>query len=71
MEGFIREKIMGQDPMFVAATEPTNIIWENRHIKGASLCGRVTIALAIITLMLIISFVAIYFFKKTSINAGS
>ncbi len=35
------------------------------------MCGRVATALAIITVLLIISFVAIYFFKKTSINAGS
>lgn len=62
---------MGNDIKFVAATEPTNIIWENRHIKGASLYGRVTAALLIIFLMLLISFFAIYSFKKTSINAGA
>jgi len=71
MEGFEREQLLGTDPLFRAATEPTNIIWENRHIRGINFCYRATVALLIVTLMLVVSFGFVYLFKKTSINASS
>lgn len=71
MDGFEREQLLGGDPLFKAATEPTNIIWENRHIRGFNFCTRATSALLVVTLMLVVSFGFVYLFKKTSINASA
>lgn len=71
MDGFEREQLLGADPLFRAAAEPTNIIWENRHIRGINFCTRATTALLIVTLMLVVSFGFVYLFKKTSINASA
>jgi hypothetical protein len=54
-------------PKFIPATEPTNIIWENRHIKGFNYGARVFIALFITGVMLGLSFALIIGFKQTSI----
>lgn len=64
MDGFEREQLLGADPLFRAAAEPTNIIWENRHIRGINFCYRATSALLIVTLMLVVSFGFVYLFKK-------
>jgi hypothetical protein len=66
-EGFVAEQLLGADPQFIPATEPTNIIWEHRHIKGINYCARVLTATLIITVMLVISFAVIIAFKQTSI----
>jgi len=31
---FVHKKLFGEDPIFTEAPEPTNIIWENRHVRG-------------------------------------
>lgn len=49
-------EILGQKPIFVAATEPTNIIWENRHIKGIKFGARACSAFVIIAFMLGLTF---------------
>ena len=59
------------NPKFVASTEPTNVIWENRHIKGVNFGARVFTALLITALMLLITFGVIIFFKQTSIKYSS
>ena len=70
-DGFEIEYLMGADIEFTAAPEPTNIIWENRHIKGIKFYSRATSAGLITTFMLILSFAAIYYFKKISIDASN
>lgn len=54
-------------PSFTAATEPTNIIWENRHIKGVRFGLRATSAIGIVILMLILTFIVILISKSKSI----
>jgi hypothetical protein len=60
--------IMGVQPKFISSTEPTNIIWEHRHIKGINYASRVIAAMLITAFMLIVSFSVIIAFKKTSIK---
>lgn len=55
-ENFVSQKIFGQDFEFTQATEPSNIIWENRHIKGVNYYLRISSALLIAFIMLLISF---------------
>lgn len=68
MQGLEREKILGKDVKLIAATEPTNIIWENRHIRGFRFCRRAFVAVVIVTFVLAVSFAAIYTFKQISIK---
>ena len=62
---------MGEEVKFIPAPEPTNIIWENRHIKGIKFYGRAISASLITAFMLALSFAAIYHFKKISIDASN
>lgn len=57
--------IMGKEPVFTQATEPSNIIWENRYIVGANYYGRVTAITIISVLMLVLAFFVIFTFKKS------
>ena len=66
---FEREKILGDTTYFISATEPTNIQWENRHIKGVNYFGRLTAAILIVLLLLALSFTAIVVFKRQSIKS--
>lgn len=61
-------KVLGERPVFIAATEPTNIIWEHRHIKGWSLYRRVLIGFIVIILMLSLTFTGIFVCKKDQLN---
>jgi hypothetical protein len=63
-KGFKRENILGEKAHFIAATEPTNIQWENRHIKGVNYGSRVLAAILIVILLLALSFGAIVAFKQ-------
>lgn len=69
-KGFKRETILGERAHFIAATEPTNIQWENRHIKGINYKGRVLAAILIVLFLLAISFFTIVSFKKSSIKSS-
>lgn len=60
--------ILGRPVNFTAATEPTNIIWENRHIKGINLYTRIVVAVILITIMLSIAFTGILVSKKYAIR---
>lgn len=60
---FTSKKILGRSPKFTQATEPTNIIWEHRHIKGMQYGARVTSAMVIAFIMLAFSFSVIVAFK--------
>jgi hypothetical protein len=68
MEKFEREPILGEKVVFIAATEPTNIQWENRHIKGINYMGRIFAAILVVLFVLAISFVTIVTFKVQSIE---
>jgi len=61
------EVLGNTDPEFHAATEPTNIIWENRHIKGVDFGLRACSAITIVIMMLIITFIVILVSKSKSI----
>lgn len=61
---------MGAAPIFTKATEPTNIIWENRHIRGVNFCARALSALLIILFMLSITFTAIFLGKRYQIHSA-
>lgn len=63
-ENIVKESIFNQEPKFTDSTQPTNIIWENRHIKGVNYGLRVFSALLIITLMLTMAFWVIFAFKQ-------
>ena len=60
----VKETIFNETPVFKQATEPTNIIWENRHIKGINFGARVTGALLISIFMMCVAFFVIFAFKK-------
>ena len=60
--------ILGRPAKFTASTEPTNIIWENRHIKGVNLYIRGIVAIVLITFMLSIAFSFILVAKSTAIQ---
>ena len=49
--------------MFQQATEPTNIIWENRHIKGTEKRIRHCLGAVAISILLVLSFVFIWLLK--------
>jgi hypothetical protein len=57
---------MGDELFFTESTEPTNIIWENRHWGPKDYLKRSIIAFLIIVLLLSISFVIIYMSKVVS-----
>lgn len=61
-----KETFMGEELFFTESTEPTNIIWENRHWGPADYFKRGCIAAGIIFVLLSISFVIIYFSKVVS-----
>ena len=54
--------------MFHAASEPTNIIWENRHIKGPNYALRFLGAILFLIAMIIGAFLLIYLAKYQSIE---
>jgi len=63
-DGLVHETLFNHEIKFKQATEPTNIIWENRHIKGINFCARATGVLLIIAFMLFLTFSIIFAFKK-------
>jgi len=66
--GFEKKDVLGEKPHFIAATEPTNIQWENRHIKGINYYRRIISAVLCVLLILSLSFGAIVAFKQFSIK---
>jgi len=55
---------MEDDLYLFEATEPKNIIWENRHLTPADYFKRTIQVCLIIMVLLSISFMAIYYCKK-------
>lgn len=60
-------QLLDEDLHFIEATEPTNIIWENRHFTAADYLKRTFQVLAIIGCLLAVSFMTIYYFKSGAI----
>lgn len=59
---------MDDDLFLHEATEPTNIIWENRHWTAADYAKRTLQVVAIIAGLLVVSFLAIYTCKSIAID---
>jgi hypothetical protein len=66
-----RKKFLGQDLFLVEATEPTNIIWENRHFTPAQRFTRTVHAVLLISVVVFISFLIIYFSKVVALNIAA
>jgi hypothetical protein len=63
-------QLMGDDLFFKQATEPTNILWENRHLTHKDRLKRSGWVFAIIVLMIIVSFSLIFFCKSYSVKVS-
>jgi len=61
---------MESELFFTEATEPTNIIWENRHFTPNQRKVRGVHAVLLITFLVAISFSIIYYCKVTAITIG-
>jgi hypothetical protein len=58
------QKFMEEDLYFEAATEPTNIIWENRHLTAHDRLKRTIQVVAFIFGLIVVSFSIIFFCKS-------
>jgi len=56
---------MNVEPVFTQATEPSNIIWENRYIVGANYYARISGITLVSVFMLCLAFFCIFAFKKS------
>ena len=59
---------LGSDLVLKESTEPTNIIWENRHWTNLDVTKRTIIVTGAIALLILISFAMIFFCKRTGIK---
>jgi hypothetical protein len=64
-ESLSTRTIMNKEPVFTQATEPSNIIWENRYIVGANYYARITGITCVSVFMLCLAFLVIFSFKKS------
>lgn len=64
-------KLLNQDCFFSEATEPLNILWENRHFTDRERFIRSIQACVLIFFMTLASFVLIYLGKSTSISISN
>ena len=66
-EEFNKDKtFLGKPMKFKAASEPTDIIWENRYLQPADIFARELIALLVIVLLLSFSFIFIFKVSRVS-----
>ena len=63
-----QETIFNKIPDFKKATDPTNIIWENRHVKGWVFQLRLYRSFVVIAITLAISMLSIYLLKKETMR---
>ncbi len=61
-------QFLDADLYFIEATEPTNIIWENRHITSQTRFKRTIHAVLLIALLVLASFGVIYYCKVTALK---
>lgn len=62
------KQFLNTDLYFIEATEPTNIIWENRHFTAQSRFKRTIHAVLLILVLVFISFGLIYYCKVTALT---
>jgi len=62
--------VLGDKFEIEPATEPTNIIWENRHITTGQMVRRSIVSGIIILVLLLCSFIIIFMAKRVSIKAN-
>ena len=58
--------VLGRPMVFKDASEPTDIIWENRHFSRLDYIKREILAIVIITIVLFISFIIILLISNFS-----
>jgi hypothetical protein len=63
-----KAKLMGEPLYFTEATEPTNILWENRHFTPGDRLKRGLVAFAVIFVLVFISFSIIFYCKTISVK---
>lgn len=63
-----KKEFMDDELFLVESTEPTNIIWENRHWTAADYAKRTLQVVGIIACLLAVSFIAIYTCKSIAID---
>ena len=56
----LQQELLGKTPRFIDASEPTDIIWENRHFENWDYFKRQAFAFVIIGLLLFVSFIIVY-----------
>ena len=66
-----KQIFMGEELFFVESTEPTNIIWENRHFTPQDYLKRTMIVFGVIFLLLCASFISIFICKQFAISIAS
>jgi len=66
-----KKKFLSDDLFLVEATEPTNIIWENRHWTTKDYVYRTFIAFSFICFLLCVSFAIIFYSKIYAIVIDS
>ncbi len=64
-------KLLGEDAYFTEATEPLNILWENRHFTPKDRLIRGTNACLLILLMIVVSFIIISICKSTALDISN
>jgi hypothetical protein len=62
---------MGDDLFLIEATEPTNIIWENRHFTAQEYFVRTIKVMIIVCILISISFVLIFVCKVIAIEKSN
>ena len=67
MEKELMPKFLGKTLEFIESTEPTNIIWENRHYDDTHYFKQGLKVLILVACLLAVSFITIYFFKSDAI----
>ena len=67
MEKALIPEFLGQTLEFIESTEPTNIIWENRHYDDTHYFKQGLKVLILVACLLAVSFITIYFFKSDAI----
>lgn len=67
----VKADFLGSDLILSESTEPTNIIWENRHWTARDLTRRTIEVFAIITVLILVSFGLIFFCKQFSIKISN
>jgi hypothetical protein len=63
----VKPKFLEEPLEFIEATEPTNIIWENRHYDDIHYAKEGLKVFILVACLLAVSFMTIYFFKSDAI----